>query len=50
MVQDFKNRIKNITLLKNKPEIINKDLEVKFYQLKDLEQKMLYKNQEGFSE
>ena len=29
IVQDFKGRIKNITLLKNKPRIISKDLEIK---------------------
>ena len=49
MVQDFKGKIKDITLLKNKPRIISKDLKIKFYQLRDLEQKMLYKNQERFN-
>ena len=43
IIQDFKGRIKSIFLLKEEPEIINKDLKVKFYQLKDLEQKILYK-------
>ena len=36
MVQDFKGKIKDITLPENKPKIISKDLEVKFYQLRDL--------------
>ena len=31
MVQDFKNKIKGILLLKEEPEIISKDLKVKFY-------------------
>ena len=31
MVQDFKGKTKDITLPKNKPEIISKDLKVKFY-------------------
>ena len=37
IIQDFKGRTINITLLKNKPRIISKDLKVKFYQLRDLE-------------
>ena len=37
MVQDFKSRIKDITLPENKLRIISKDLKVKFYQLRDLE-------------
>ena len=48
-MQDFKNKTKNITLLEKKSKIISKDLKVKFYQLRDLEQRMPYKNQEGFS-
>ena len=31
MVQDFKNKTKDITLLKNKPGMISKDLKIKFY-------------------
>ena len=31
MVQDFKGKIKDITLLENKLKIISKDLEVRFY-------------------
>ena len=31
MVQDFKGKIKDITLLENEPRIISKDLEVKSY-------------------
>ena len=30
--------------------MISKDLEVKFYQLRDLERRIPYKNQEGYSE
>ena len=48
-MQDFKGRIKSIPLLEEEPRIINKNLKVKFYQLRDLEQKMLYKNWEGFN-
>ena len=44
MVQDFKGRIKDIILLKNKPKIISKDLKDKSYQLRDLERRILYKN------
>ena len=44
MVQDFKDKIKNVTLLEDKLKIINKNLEVKFYQLRDLEQRILYKD------
>ena len=44
MVQDFKSKTKDITLLKNKSGIISKDLKVKFYQLRDLERRMLYKD------
>ena len=43
-MQDFKGRTKNITLLKKELKIINKDLEVKFYQLRDPERRMLYKD------
>ena len=49
MVQNFKGKIKDITLLKNKFRIISKNLKVKSYQLRDLEQRILYKDQEGFS-
>ena len=49
MVQDFKNKTKNIILPEDKLKIISKDLEVKFYQLRDLEQRILYKNWKGFS-
>ena len=31
MVQDFKNKTKNIILLKNEPGIINKNLKIKSY-------------------
>ena len=31
MVQDFKGKIKDNTLLEDKPKIISKDLEVKSY-------------------
>ena len=31
MVQDFKGKTKDITLLENKPRMISKDLKVKFY-------------------
>ena len=31
IIQDFKGRIKDIILLKDKPRIISKDLKVKFY-------------------
>ena len=43
-MQDFKGRTKNIILLKSKPKMINKDLKVKFYQLRDLKWRMPYKN------
>ena len=31
IIQDFKGRIKDITLLKEEPRIISKDLKIKFY-------------------
>ena len=37
MIQDFKDKIKNITLLEDKLGIISKDLKIKFYLLRDLE-------------
>ena len=49
MVQDFKSKTKDVTLLKDKPGIISKDLKIKSYQLRDLERRMPYKDQEGFS-
>ena len=49
MVQDFKGRIKDITLLEDKPGIISKNLKIKSYQLRDLKQRILYKNWEGFN-
>ena len=49
IIQDFEGRTKNVTLLEDKPKIISKDLEVKSYQLRDLERRMLYKDWEGFS-
>ena len=48
-MQDFKSKTKNITLLEKKSKIISKDLKVKFYQLRDLKQKMLYKDWEGYN-
>ena len=36
IIQDFKGRIKNITLLKKELGMISKDLKIKFYQLRDL--------------
>ena len=36
MVQDFKGKIKDIILLKDKLRMISKDLKIKFYQLRDL--------------
>ena len=44
MVQDFKGKTKDITLLKDEFGIISKNLKIKFYQLSDLEQRILYKN------
>ena len=44
MVQDFKGKTKDITLLENKPGIISKDLKIKSYQLRDLERRIPYKN------
>ena len=49
IIQDFKGRTKSITLLKKESRIISKNLKVKFYQLRDLEQRIPYKNQKGFS-
>ena len=37
IVQDFKGKTKDVTLLENKLRIISKDLKIKFYQLRDLE-------------
>ena len=31
IIQDFKGKIKDVTLLENKPRIISKDLKIKFY-------------------
>ena len=36
IIQDFKGRTINITLLKEESRIISKDLKIKFYQLKNL--------------
>ena len=36
IVQDFKDKIKDITLLEEELRIISKDLKVKSYQLRDL--------------
>ena len=44
MVQDFKGKTKDVILLEDKLRIINKNLKVKFYQLRDLEWRILYKN------
>ena len=50
IVQDFEGRTKDVTLPEDEPGMISKDLEIKSYQLRDLERRMPYKNWEGFSE
>ena len=44
IIQDFKGKIKDVTLLEDEPRIISKDLKVRSYQLRDLERRILYKD------
>ena len=44
IIQDFEGRIKSIPLLKEESRIISKDLKIKFYQLRDPERKISYKD------
>ena len=44
MVQDFEGKTKDIILLEDKPRMISKGLKVESYQLRDLEQRILYKD------
>ena len=49
LCRTLKVKLRVFFLLEEEPKIISKDLKVKFYQLRDPERRMLYKDWEGFN-